>query len=434
MRRIAVLSSDEALNQRIEFCLARSSSGYAPVMIDDARRFLEFLNYELPELSICNFSDPEINAEAVVEEIKADPWLHYGGVICLHNRDSEAELEKSLKASNIVSVVHMNRFDFEFPRAIRIIDQNRQIVFQRDLQSQLLTTIPGSFEMDNDPFDCKTYTNLIVNYLFNANYIDRDAKDQLTVAFLELFVNAIEHGNCRISHAEKSAWLESGNNIFDLMRKKNEDPEIRRKKVYFRYRITPQKSVFAIRDEGAGFDWRKRVREINDENYLKLHGRGIMMAEHYLKRLTYNAKGNEVRFEVDHQVDESNVVPRAFESQDEVVFRAGQTVFTQGEESDFLYYIVSGKFSIIAEGKVVSQLTPADVFVGEMSFLLNNQRSATVKSVGRSVLLKISKAAFVNAIKGNPHYGIFLARMIAQRLTRLNEKFAKGDAAPLPTA
>ena len=127
-------------------------------------------------------------------------------------------------------------------------------------------------------------------------------------------------------------------------------------------------------------------------------------------------------------------MPRAFESQDEVVFRPGQTVFEQGEASDFLYYIVSGKFAIIADGKVVSELTPADVFLGEMSFLLNNQRSATVRSVGRGVLLKISKAAFVNAIKANPHYGIFLARMIAQRLARLNERFGRGEQAPTLTA
>jgi len=434
MRRIAVLSSDHSINKRIQGVFGKSSSDYSPVVVDDARKFLEFLNYELPELSICNFSDPDINAEAVLAEIKADPWLHYGGIIGLHSRENEAELEQSLKGSNVVSVINMNRFDFEFPRAIRIIDQNRQIVFQRDLQSQLLTSISGSFEMDNDPFDCKTYTNLIINYLFNANFIGRDMKDQLTVALLELFINAIEHGNCRISHDEKSAWLEAGNNIFDLMRKKNEEPEISTKKVHFRYRITPRKSVFAIRDEGAGFDWRRRVREINEKNYLKLHGRGIIMAEHYLKRLTYNTKGNEVRFEIDHQIDESNVVPRAFESQDEVVFRSGQTVFTQGEESDFLYYIVSGKFNILAEGRVISQLTPADVFLGEMSFLLNNQRSATVKAVGRGVLLKISKLAFVNAIKSSPHYGIFLARMVAQRLARLNEKFGKGESSPAPGA
>jgi anti-sigma regulatory factor (Ser/Thr protein kinase) len=426
MKRIAVLSSDGALNQRIaDYCeqiVGGPDSGFDPVFLDDKARYIEFLNYELPEISICNLSDSEVDVAEVLEVIKADPWLHYGGIVGIHDRPDESELEKSLHNSNVINLIHVRTFDFAFPRVLRILNQNRQIIFQRDIQSQLLSNISGSFVMDNDPFDSKTYTNLVVNYLYNANYIDRDMKERLTVALMELLMNAIEHGNCKISHREKSAWLDSGNNIFDLIRKKNEDPKVSATKVYFRYRIAPQSSGFVVRDEGDGFDWRNRVKEINEENFMKLHGRGIMMAELYVNKLTFNNKGNEVRFEIEHQVNESNVVPQAFEAQDEVVFEDGQLVFTEGEESNFLYYIVSGRFQIISDDRVLSELTPDDIFLGEMSFLLNNQRSASVKAVGRGVLLKISKEAFVNAIKESPHYGIFLARLIAQRLARLNKK------------
>ena len=77
-------------------------------------------------------------------------------------------------------------------------------------------------------------------------------------------------------------------------------------------------------------------------------------------------------------------------------------------------------------GKQLSVLTPADMFVGEMSFLINNRRSATVTSLGRSSLIKISKVDFVNLIRRNPHYGMFLARLLAQRLSKLNE-YAAGQ-------
>ncbi|MBN2874737.1 MAG: cyclic nucleotide-binding domain-containing protein, partial [Spirochaetales bacterium] len=70
--------------------------------------------------------------------------------------------------------------------------------------------------------------------------------------------------------------------------------------------------------------------------------------------------------------------------------------------------------------KLVSALSPDDIFMGEMSFLLSNRRSATVVSKGRSVMIRISKQDFVNLIKESPHYGIFLARLLAQRLARLN--------------
>jgi CRP-like cAMP-binding protein len=115
------------------------------------------------------------------------------------------------------------------------------------------------------------------------------------------------------------------------------------------------------------------------------------------------------------------VVPKVFTDQEEVVFQDGDIVFTQGEKSSYLYYIVSGQFEIIANGKRVSILTPEDIFLGEMSFLLDNRRSATVKSMGRGVLIKISKEAFINSIKERPHYGIFLARLLAQRLVKLHK-------------
>ncbi|MFW5844441.1 MAG: hypothetical protein ACOCW6_10980, partial [Spirochaetota bacterium] len=49
------------------------------------------------------------------------------------------------------------------------------------------------------------------------------------------------------------------------------------------------------------------------------------------------------------------------------------------------------------------------------------RRSATVVSDGTCRLLPISKNDFINAVKANPHYGIFLARLLAKRLSRLNQ-------------
>jgi CRP-like cAMP-binding protein len=60
-----------------------------------------------------------------------------------------------------------------------------------------------------------------------------------------------------------------------------------------------------------------------------------------------------------------------------------------------------------------------------MSFLLSNQRTATVVSKDGGTCIRVSKQNFVDLIKKNPHYGIFLARLLAQRLSRLNSRAAK---------
>jgi CRP-like cAMP-binding protein len=148
------------------------------------------------------------------------------------------------------------------------------------------------------------------------------------------------------------------------------------------------------------------------------------MTQHYVENLRYNDSGNEVSFELDHQRREANLVPGVFAREQEVVVHEGDVVFREGEESNFLYYIVSGRFNIYSSDKMISTLSADDIFLGEMSFLLNNRRSATVVAHGRGTLIKISKNAFVGVIKENPHYGIFLARLLAQRLSRLNAHVA----------
>ncbi|MBN2442998.1 MAG: cyclic nucleotide-binding domain-containing protein [Spirochaetales bacterium] len=422
MKKIAVLNSDESLNHRILTFCDELGREFEPIFLREKAKCLEYLNYELPEISVFNFMDKSIDIYSVLDRITADPWLHYGGIIGIFDNESEKEIVEKVKDTNIVSLIQKARFDFSFPRVLRIVKQNRQILFQRHIQNQFLSNISGAFIIDNDPFDVVTYAHLVSNYLFNSNYINLEKKECLNVALSELLINSIEHGNCKISFQEKSEWLDSGREIFDLIRRKNQDAAINKKKVFFEYRISQSESTFIIRDEGDGFKWRDRKKQIQSGDPLALCGRGIMMAEIYVSDLEYNAKGNEVRFKLYHQQNESNVVPEVFIEQEEVVFQKDEIVFQEGEESNFLYYIVSGMLNIIANGKVISYLTPADIFLGEMSFLLNNKRSATVRSEGKSVLLKISKEAFLDAIKKNPHYGIFLARLLAQRINRLNQQ------------
>ena len=56
------------------------------------------------------------------------------------------------------------------------------------------------------------------------------------------------------------------------------------------------------------------------------------------------------------------------------------------------------------------------VEIGEMAFLLNDRRTATIMAIGNCKLIKVPKTAFLSLIRKNPHYGIFLSKMLAKRL------------------
>ena len=420
MRYVPVLSTDGEINRNIEKICANIED-FEPVFFSDKDAFVHYLNYEIPEIDIINYSDSEAHIDQTLEAIKSDPWLHYGGSVILYRDINEPELNEQLGGVNIIALIHTSRLSAYLPRVFHVLNQNRSILFQRDIHALLQSNLSGTFELMNDPFDAATYSNLLSNFLYNSNLIASEARDTFYSALMELLMNSIEHGNCNISHDEKTAYLAQNQDIIGLIRSKLEDPFIQARRIHLDYRITPARSYFTIRDEGEGFDWQSYHEPTAEEQEQKLHGRGIMMARHYLRNLEYRGKGNEVLFEVDHLVAESNTIPGVFTDQEEVTFLDGDVVFEQGDKSSHLYYIISGQFDIIANGKKVSTLTPADIFLGEMSFLLNNRRSATVKTVGWGKLIRISKEAFINSIKEQPHYGIFLARLLAQRLDQIHD-------------
>ena len=118
----------------------------------------------------------------------------------------------------------------------------------------------------------------------------------------------------------------------------------------------------------------------------------------------------------------SNSVPGIMVPFATIQYKRHQIVCKQDEPSNDLYFIVSGRYGVYADGKLLSVLTPDDMFIGEMAFLLNDRRSATILSAGEGKLIRIPKVSFLNLIRKNPHYGIFLSKLLAQRVVRQNNR------------
>ena len=146
------------------------------------------------------------------------------------------------------------------------------------------------------------------------------------------------------------------------------------------------------------------------------------MARNSSDELHYNDTGNQVTLVCYHIREEEFKIPMGFRGQEEVICQPNEKVFSEGEESSHLYYIISGEFEVSVSGKSVGMLHPSDMFMGEMSFLLNRKRSATVVAKRPSRLLKISQKEFIKIIKQYPNYMLLLSRLLAQRLSRSNLK------------
>lgn len=422
MRNVPLVSSNAELKNKVKKLLKPFTGNDLQIIeIDDCEKAVEYLSTEMPELILLDYTDPAVNAQQLMTETMKDAWLLNGGIVAFCKSDSEAEKIENIKGTNLIASLTHHEFSFYLPKIMEIILNNRRILFQRGIGIDIVGTLSGSFKLENDPCVAKCYVNLICNFLFNTGRLSQNRKYQLKIALTEMLLNSIEHGNCQITFDEKADWLRRGEDIADLIRHKDSDPEINRKRVTFEYSLESSKGRFIICDEGEGFDWRNYINADIVKDVYGLNGRGILMAKVVSNNLSYNEKGNEVSFEIDFDNGDPDLLPGLFKTIKPRDITEGEIIFREGEKSNFLYYIVKGTFSVIVNDKVISTLTPDDILLGEMAFLLDNQRSATVKAESSGRLIEITKREFVEAIKAKPHYGIFLCRLLAQRIQRTNQ-------------
>ncbi|MCL2129239.1 MAG: cyclic nucleotide-binding domain-containing protein [Treponema sp.] len=428
MSVLGIINSSPEIKELAEAAFKQKpGSDYELYFLINENEILEFLNYGLPELVIINFSDPKINIGRIIDHIKNDKWILNLGIVGLFSsdKDKEEDLIKKYKAVNVLTQIDKFRIRTHLVKSIEIIENNYQIMFQREFTRNLLEGASGSFTIENDLLAVPLYSGIGATILAQRGLINPDGKMHLQLALAELIVNAIEHGNCDISYEEKAKALAKGISANELIAEKCKNPAIMAKRVTFSWEIRKEASIFIVQDEGKGFNVKAHIEKIKNQDKYSLHGRGIRIAAGLSQKLKYNALGNQAALIINHDTKVEHEVPVGFSREQIIHVKKGDVVLTEGDTSDFLYYISSGTYDVLHNNKKVGYMSPEDIFMGEMSFLLNQRRSATIKATSPGKLILLTQKTFINVIHEFPHYGIFLSKLIAKRLVRSNEQTAK---------
>lgn len=421
MKKILTISSNEEVMDTVKNALQKFERYFNGEFLWFTPQIINYINYELPEIKILDYTSEDTDYDTILSTINADPWLHYGGIIAVCETRGKKQTLEELKDSNILCVLTLEEFKQNFERLLKLILANQQFVFHRGLQNDFAGEESGSFSFDNDLLDIHFYSSFLISYLYNTNKISSVDRFNLQIALSELLNNALEHGNLEISYEEKSKWMEENGEIVSLIEQKRLDPKFSNRKIGISYILNQDFCSFTISDDGNGFDWKKYTQKQAEES-TQLHGRGIQLSGEMVGTLSYNDKGNKVTLKIKSQKNSSNNIPGVMRTFETVTFKDREVICRENEPTNDLYFIVSGKYAVYSGRKLVSVLTPNDMFIGEMAFLLNDRRSATILASGNCRLIKIPKIDFLDMIRKNPHYGIFLSKMLAQRLFNQTHK------------
>jgi len=110
---------------------------------------------------------------------------------------------------------------------------------------------------------------------------------------------------------------------------------------------------------------------------------------------------------------------------EEVALEADAVVFRKGDPGDSLYLIVQGKVQIEDGDQVLRQMGAREVF-GEMALLDNEPRSATVRTIEPSQLLRLSQSTFYELLADRPEIATGIIRVLMGYIRNLNQRLASG--------
>lgn len=106
---------------------------------------------------------------------------------------------------------------------------------------------------------------------------------------------------------------------------------------------------------------------------------------------------------------------------DELSFAKGHTIFTQGQEGQSLYIIVSGRVKVHIGQRELAQLEQGACF-GEMSVFDAEPRSASITTLEPCECLVLTQQQLYDAIDETPGIAVNIIRLLSRRIRELNLK------------
>jgi CRP/FNR family cyclic AMP-dependent transcriptional regulator len=98
-------------------------------------------------------------------------------------------------------------------------------------------------------------------------------------------------------------------------------------------------------------------------------------------------------------------------------FKAGETIFAEGDRADRVYMVKTGTVSLSKDGQLLEHAGHGVVF-GELALIDRAGRSATAAAETDCELSSIDKRRFWFLVQENPYFAEFVMRTMADRLRR----------------
>ncbi|MBO0755075.1 MAG: cyclic nucleotide-binding domain-containing protein [Bradyrhizobiaceae bacterium] len=101
-------------------------------------------------------------------------------------------------------------------------------------------------------------------------------------------------------------------------------------------------------------------------------------------------------------------------------FKAGETIFKEGDRGDEMFVVQSGHVEIRRGNRVLETLSEKNIF-GEMALIDDGPRSATVVAKTDVTVVPVGEKQFLFLVSETPFFALNVMRTLVRRLRAANE-------------
>ena len=108
---------------------------------------------------------------------------------------------------------------------------------------------------------------------------------------------------------------------------------------------------------------------------------------------------------------------------DEMVFENGDTIIKEGNTDTNFFKLIQGCLEVVKGSDKIAEISEPNSYFGEMSALLGGRRTATIRSVGKSIVKVFPGDKLMETLEGYPEISKQVIHALVSRLEDTNKRF-----------
>ena len=104
-------------------------------------------------------------------------------------------------------------------------------------------------------------------------------------------------------------------------------------------------------------------------------------------------------------------------------FQAGDTICQEGDSGEYIYILKRGSLGIYKKDNLVSQYDVPGTVLGEISIILGDTRSASIKALKASTV-SVIRLSLADLVRNFPSFTVKILKTLAERLKDTTEELS----------